>query len=157
MDTLLAGRLVETVAQARAKLEEGRERATQRLARGTDGGHKVAMLRRIRDIHQNLLLSTVQSRQRLVRDVGAVWLEEDIDRLHEMPRAVVHFRSLDAGLAAPRAYMTFHVAEDGTTFVSQNFVTPVKTTDVMVGRLDDLTPSRVERLVDEFLTKALGG
>ncbi|MGF7206711.1 hypothetical protein GGE65_001272 [Skermanella aerolata] len=60
-----------------------------------------------------------------------------------------------AGLLTLRAYMTFHVAEDGTALVSRNYDTPVKNTDVTVGRLEDLTPEVVSVAIDDFLLRAL--
>ncbi|WP_042695926.1 hypothetical protein [Azospirillum sp. B506] len=84
-------------------------------------------------------------------------VQEDIGLVHEMPRAIVHFTSPDSAEDAPRAYMTIHVGEDGTTYVPENFLTPVKTTDVLTCRLDDLNSETVARLVDRFLAKAMQG
>lgn len=154
-------RLVDAVVRTRANLEQGRREAARRFARdgdGQDGGRrKVAMLDRIREVHRTILAPLVESRQRLVHEVGTVWLEEDIDLVHEMPRAVIHFNSRDSGVDAPRAYMTVHVGEDGMTTVSQNFVTPIKTTDVTNRRLERLDHNAFATLVDEFLAKAMQG
>jgi len=151
-------RLFQIVEQVRTHLQAGRNRTAERLAHdGNGGGRGIAeMLDRIRAFHQRTLFPLVHRKQRMVRDIGSVWVEEDIERLHEMPRATVHFDSLDAGAHAAHAYMTFHVAGDGTAIVSRNYVTPVKDTHVIVGHLDDLTPERVGEVLNEFLVKALG-
>jgi hypothetical protein len=155
-------RLLQVVERTRAQLEAGRDRTADRLARDGGGGddearRKAEMLNRIRDFHRQTLFPIVHRKQRTVRGIGSVWVEEDIERLHEMPRASVHFASLDAGSKAPHAYMTFHVDEKGAAIVSRNYVTPVKDTDVTVSRFEDLTPERVEEMLNEFLVKALGG
>jgi len=72
-----------------------------------------------------------------------------------MPRSIVRFSSISTDARAPRAYMTFHVAEDGTTLVSRNYETPVKNTDVTLGRLEELTPETVSAAIDGFLVQAL--
>ncbi|MBP2302429.1 hypothetical protein [Azospirillum picis] len=152
-------RLVDAVVRTRRMMAAGRQEATARFCDddGDRDGRKRTVLEQIRDLHDRIILPIVDSRQPIVREVGTVWFQEDVNLLHEMPRAVVHFVSRDTDKAAPRAYMTIHVGEDGTTSVSQNFLTPVKTTDVATLRLDDLHSETVARLVDEFLAKAMQG
>lgn len=59
---------------------------------------------------------------------------------------------------SPRPARRQRILRDaGTTVVSRNFDTPVKTTDVWVGGLDELTAGRVGGLVDGFLIRAIGG
>jgi len=69
----------------------------------------------------------------------------------------VHFDSISPASGAPHGYMTFHVAKNGTTFVSRNYESPIKTTDVTLGRLEELSAEVIERFINEFLTKALEG
>ena len=141
-------RLIEAVERARNGLHDARVQAE-------DDGRHVDLLRRIRTFHQRVLFPIVQHKHHVVRHVGTVWLEEDIDPPHQLPRAIVHFDSISTASGAPRGYMTFHVAENGTTFVTRNYESPIKTTDVTLGKLEELTPETVERAIDEFLTKAL--
>jgi hypothetical protein len=133
----------------------GRRQADEDLSRSPVHGAHVDLLRRIRDFHKEVLLPAVNAKRPTVERVGALWLEEDIDPPHQMPRAFVRFSSISTAAEAPRAYMTFHVAEDRTTLVSRNYETPVKNTDVTVGRLEELTPEVVSAAIDEFLLRAL--
>jgi hypothetical protein len=141
-------RLIEAVERARKGLHDARAKAEE------DGQH-IDLLRRIRTFHQRVLFPIVQHKHHVVRHVGTVWLEEDIDPPHQLPRAIVHFDSISTASGAPHGYMTFHVAENGTTFVTRNYESPIKTTDVTFGKLEELTPETVGRSIDEFLTKAL--
>lgn len=84
-------------------------------------------------------------------------VQEDIGLVHEMPRAIVHFSSLDSAGDAPRAIMTIHAGENGTASISEDHRTPVKTTDVRNCRLDDLDSEAVALAIDRFLAKAMQG
>ena len=148
-------RLEAAIDQAWRRLDAGRRHAEEEMRRSTVPGRNVDLLRRIRTFHKEVLLPAVQDRHDLLRPVGAIWLEEDIDPPHQMPRAIVRFSSISTDAAAPQAYMTFHVAEDGTALVSRNYDSPVKNTDVTLGRLEDLTPETVAEAIDAFLVKAL--
>ena len=152
---LREARLREAVDRALEHLHAGRRRADEDLSRSPVHGAHVDLLRRIRAFHQEILLPAVNAKRPIVEHVGALWLEEDIDPPHQMPRAFVRFSSISTAAEAPRAYMTFHVAEDGTTLVSRNYDTPVKNTDVTVGRLEDLTAETVSAAIDDFLLRAL--
>ncbi|UEM01805.1 hypothetical protein JL101_017570 [Skermanella rosea] len=148
-------RLREAVDRALEHLQAGRRQAEEDLSRSPVHGTHVDMLRRIRTFHKEVLLPAVNAKRSIVEHVGALWLEEDIDPPHQMPRAFVRFSSISAHPMAPRAYMTFHVAEDGTALVSRNFETPVKTTEVTLGRLEELSPETVSAAIDDFLLRAL--
>jgi hypothetical protein len=148
-------RLREAVDRALENLQAGRRQADEDLSRSPVHGAHVDLLRRIRNFHKEVLLPAVNAKRPTVERVGALWLEEDIDPPHQMPRAFVRFSSISTAAEAPRAYMTFHVAEDGTTLVSRNYETPVKNTDVTVGRLEELTPEVVSAAIDDFLLRAL--
>jgi hypothetical protein len=148
-------RLREAVNRALEHLEAGRRQAEEDLFRSPVHGAHVDLLRRIRTFHREVLLPIVRAKRAIVEPVGALWLEEDIDPPHQMPRAIVRFNSISTDAQAPRAYMTFHVAEDGTALVSRNYETPVKNTDVTLGRLEDITPETVASAIDGFLLRAL--
>ncbi len=148
-------RLIEAVERARKDLHDARMQAEDEMSHSKVHGRGIDLLRRIRTFHQRVLFPIVQHKHHVVRHVGTVWLEEDIDPPHQLPRAIVHFDSISTAKGAPHGYMTFHVAENGTTFVSRNYETPVKTTDVTLGKLEDLTPEAVGLAIEEFLTKAL--
>ena len=150
-------RLVDAVVRTRRMLDDARREAIEHFGEGARDGRKVTMLKDIRDLHDRIIRPIADSRQPIIREVGTVWFQEDIDLVHEMPRAILHFTSLDTAEDAPRAYMTFHVGEDGTTSVSENFLTPVKTTDVLTCRLDDLDSETVAGMIDKFLAKAMQG
>ena len=150
-------RLVDAVVRTRRMLEAARRSTIEQVGEGARDRRKVTVLTDIRDLHDRIIRPIVDSRQPIIREVGTVWFQEDIGLVHEMPRAIVHFTSLDSAEDAPRAYMTVHVGEDGTASVSENFLTPVKTTDVLTCRLDDLDSETVARLVDGFLAKAMQG
>jgi hypothetical protein len=150
-------RLIEAVGRARERLYAGRRMAEEEMGRSETHRHHLDLLRRIRRFHQQILFPIVQSRQHIVEHVGTVWLEEDIDPPHQLPRVLVHFNSINTAVDAPRAFMTFHVGENGTTFVSRNYESPIKTTDVTLGRLEELSAEVIERFINEFLTKALEG
>ena len=152
---LREARLGEAVERALEYLQTGRMLADEELSRSPVHGAHVDLLRRIRSFHREVLLPAVNAKRPIVEHVGALWLEEDIDPPHQMPRAFVRFSSISTAAQAPRAYMTFHVAEDGTALVSRNYDTPVKNTDVTVGRLEDLTPEVVSAAIDDFLLRAL--
>ncbi|PWC35963.1 hypothetical protein [Azospirillum sp. TSO35-2] len=155
MHSNATSRLVNAVVRTRRILDAARCAATEHFGEGARDGRKVTMLKDLRDLHDRIIRPVADSRQPIVRDVGTVWFQEDIGLVHEMPRAIVHFTSLDTGEDAPRAYMTFHVGEDGTASVSGNFLTPVKTTDVRTCWLDDLDSETVAEMIDEFLAKAI--
>jgi hypothetical protein len=149
-------RLADIVEQTKAHLESGRRRSAERVASdGQDG--KLQMLGRVRDFHHQTLFPIIRRKQEVVRGIGSIRVDEDIEKLHALPRAIVHFDSIDAGPDAPRACMTFHIAEDGAAILARNYLRPVKNTEVTVRRLDDLSPELVEEAIDEFLIKALGG
>lgn len=150
-------RLVDAVVRTRRMLEAARRRTAGHFGEGPRDRDKSAVLMDIRDLHDRIIRPIVDSRQQIVRAVGTVWFQEDIGLVHEMPRAIVHFTSVDSAEDAPQAYMTIHVGEDGTTSVSENFLTPVKTTDVRTCRLDDLDSQTVALMVDRFLAKAIQG
>ncbi|PWC88384.1 hypothetical protein TSH100_07375 [Azospirillum sp. TSH100] len=150
-------RLVDAVVRTRRILDAARRRTTEQFGEGPHYPGKSAVLADIRDLHDRIIRPIVETRQQIVRDVGAVWFQEDIGLVHEMPRAIVHFTSVDSAEEAPRAYMTIHVGEDSTTSVSENFLTPVKTTDVRTCRLDDLDSGTMALLIDRFLAKAIQG
>lgn len=150
-------RLVDAVVRTHRMLETARRDTTEHFGEGSRDGRGATVLKEIRDLHDRIIRPVVDSRQPIVRDVGTVWFQEDIGLVHEMPRAIVHFTSIDSAEDAPRAYMTIHVGEDGTTSVSENFLSPVKTTDVLTCRLDDLDSGTVARLIDRFLAKAMQG
>ncbi|MBY6264826.1 hypothetical protein EI613_23320 [Azospirillum sp. 412522] len=150
-------RLVDAVVRTRRTLDTARLSTKEHFGEGSRDGRKVEVLQDIRDLHDRIIRPIVDSRQPIVRDVGTVWFQEDIDLVHEMPRALVHFTSIDTAEDAPHAYMTIHIGEDGTTSVSENFLTPVKTTDVLTCRLDELDSGTVARLIDRFLAKAMQG
>ncbi|WP_395456786.1 hypothetical protein ACHMW5_15800 [Azospirillum melinis] len=150
-------RLVDAVVRTRRMLEAARRNTAGHFGEGDRNRRKLAVLTNIRDLHSRIIRPIVLSRQQIVRDVGTVWFQEDIGLVHEMPRAIVHFTSLDSAEDAPRAYMTIHVGEDGTTSVSENFLTPVKTTDVRNCRLDDLDSETVALMIDRFLAKTMQG
>ncbi|MBK1836815.1 hypothetical protein JHL17_05260 [Azospirillum sp. YIM B02556] len=150
-------RLVDAVVRTRRMLDAAKRDTTEHFGEGSRDGRKVTVLQDIRDLHDRIIRPIVDSRQAIVREVGTVWFQEDIDLVHEMPRSIVHFTSIDTAEDAPRAYMTVHVGEDGTTSVSGNFLAPVKTTDVLTCRLDELDSETVARLIDRFLAKALHG
>jgi len=148
-------RLREAVERALEHFNAGRRQAEEDLSRSPVHGSHVDLLRRIRPFHKDVLLPAVNAKRAIVEHVGALWLEEDIDPPHQMPRAIVRFSSISTDARAPRAYMTFHVAEDGTALVSRNYEAPVKNTDVTVGRLEELTPEEVSAAIDDFLLRAL--
>jgi hypothetical protein len=148
-------RLREAVDRALEHLEAGRRQAEEDFSRSPVHGAHVDLLRRIRTFHREVLLPIVNAKRAIVEPVGALWLEEDIDPPHQMPRSIVRFSSISTAARAPRAYMTFHVAEDGTALVSRNYETPVKNTDVTLGRLEELTPETVSAAIDGFLVQAL--
>jgi hypothetical protein len=148
-------RLREAVNRALERFEAGRRQAEEDLSRSPVHGAHVDLLRRIRTFHREVLLPTVNAKRAIVEPVGALWLEEDIDPPHQMPRAIVRFSSISTDAGAPHAYMTFHVAEDGIALVSRNYETPVKNTDVTLGRLEELTPETVSTAIDDFLLRAL--
>lgn len=152
---LREARLREAVDRTLEHLHADRLRAAEELARSPVHGAHVDLLHRIRAFHQEILLPAVNAKRPIVEHVGALWLEEDIEPPHQMPRAFVRFSSISTAADAPRAYMTFHVAEDGTTLVSRNYDTPVKNTDVTVGRLEELTAETVSAAIDDFLMQAL--
>ncbi|KAA0589127.1 hypothetical protein J2848_005122 [Azospirillum lipoferum] len=150
-------RLVDAVVRTRHMLDAARRSTIEHFGEGPRDRGKSAVLMDIRDLHDRIIRPIIESRQPIVRDVGTVWFQEDIGLVHEMPRAIVHFTSVDSAEDAPHAYMTIHVGEDGTTSVSENFLTPVKTTDVRTCRLDDLDSEAVALMVDRFLAKAIQG
>ena len=148
-------RLREAVDRALEQLEAGRRQADEDLSRSPVHGAHVDLLRRIRTFHREVLLPAVRAKRSIVEHVGALWLEEDIDPPHQMPRAIIRFNSISTDARAPRAYMTFHVSENGAAVVSRNYETPVKNTDVTLGRLEELTPETVSDAIDGFLVQAL--
>lgn len=150
-------RLVDAVVRTRRMLEAARHNTAGHFGEGDRDRLKLAVLADIRDLHGRIVRPIVESRQQIVRDVGTVWFQEDIGLVHEMPRAIVHFTSIDNAQDAPRAYMTIHVGEDGTASISENYLTPVKTTDVRSCRLDDLDSETVALVIDRFLAKAMQG
>ena len=52
---------------------------------------------------------------------------------------------------APHAYMTFHLAGDGTALVSFNHERLVKNTDVALGRLEEFTPETLSTAIDSSI------
>lgn len=150
-------RLVDAVVRTRRILETARRNTVGHFGEGDRNRCKLAVLTDIRDLHSRIVRPIVESRQPIIRDIGTVWFQEDIGLVHEMPRAIVHFTSIDSAEDAPRAYMTIHVGEDGTASISENYLTPVKTTDVRSCRLDDLDSEAVALVVDRFLAKAMQG
>jgi hypothetical protein len=125
-------------------------------AAGRDRG-RVQLLPRIRALGAEVLLPLVHHRRRLIEEIGALWIGEEVWRRGHLPRIFVEYRSRAVAPEAPQAALVLGFHPDGTVILSWQMRSPLRHNATRLRRLDDLSPETMAAELDAFLAAAITG
>lgn len=153
-------RLEAAIAAATRRLAtiRGRESDDAHAAAASGGGdERAALVPRIRTLVAEVVRPLVDHRRRLLKEIGALWVGEEVWQRGNLPRVLVEYRSRMIAPEAPEAALIFGFHPDDQVVVTRRFKSPLRHTATRLCRFQDLSPETVAREIDTFLAAAVLG